>query len=76
MKKYFFTLLSVCRIRFGESSVSNSKGPIKQVCLNNKPCQTRPTIVNINSGKTLFYTSTVSVNKCDGSCSTIDDSHV
>ena len=37
----FIRLLSVCRISFGESLVSNLKGTIKCVC------QTRPTVVNI-----------------------------
>ena len=78
IEKILIRLLSVCRISFGESKgpIINSKGPIKHVCLNNKPCQTRPTIVNISFDKTLFYPFTVSVNKCGGSCKTIDDSHV
>ena len=43
--------------------------------LNNRPCQAKPTLVNINSNKTLFYPFIVSINKCGGSCCTIDDSH-
>ena len=54
---------------------SNSKGPIKCLTLNNQPCQARPTLVNINSDETLFYPFTVSVNKCGGSCNTIDGPH-
>ena len=40
---------------------------------NFKPCQARPTLVNINSDETTFYPFTVSVNKCGGSCNTDDD---
>ena len=32
----------------------------------------RSALVNINSDETLFYPFTVSVNKCGGSCNTID----
>ena len=47
-------LLSTCKIEsFRKSLVSNSKGPTE--FLNNQPCKTRPTLVNINSDETLFF---------------------
>ena len=50
IKKVFIRLSSVCTIgRFRESLVSNLKGPIKSVSLNNYPWQARPTLVNVNS---------------------------
>ena len=39
--------------------------------LNNQPIQAGPTIVNINSNKTIYYP--FNVNKCSGSSDTIDD---
>ena len=69
----FIGLLSVCTISFGESLVSNSKGPISCVSLNNHPRTAGSTLVNINSEETFFYPFTASVNKCGGSCNTIDD---
>ena len=40
LKNMFIGLLSVCAIgTFSESLVSNFKGPIKYVSLNNHPCQ-------------------------------------
>ena len=36
-------------------------------------CPAGSTFVNINSNKTLFYPFMVSINKCGGSCNTIDD---
>ena len=70
----FIGLLNVCAIRsFGKSLVSNSKGPLKCLTLNNQPCQARPMVVNINSDETLFYPFTAYVNKCSGSCNKIDD---
>ena len=49
------------------------KGSIKCVFLNNRPCQARPTLVNINSNETFYYPFTLNVNKCGGGCNTIDD---
>ena len=39
---------------FGKSLVSNSQGPKKRLTVNNRPCQARSTLININSNKTLF----------------------
>ena len=49
---------------------------MKLISLNNRTGQTRPTLVGINSNKTNFYQFNVSVNKCGGSCSTIEDPYV
>ena len=48
-------LSSVCTIGvFGKSLVSYSKRPTKSLALNNRPCQARPTLIDINSNETLF----------------------
>ena len=39
---------------FGRPSASTSKGPIKCKSLKNRPCQAKPTLVDINSNETLF----------------------
>ena len=54
---------------------SNSERRIKYVSLHNQPCQARPTLVDINSNKPLFYTFPVSVNNYGGKFNTIDDPH-
>ena len=54
----------------------NSKGYINYVSLNNRPCQTRLTLVDINSNETLFYPFTVIVNKSGGNCNAVDDPYV
>ena len=41
--------------------------------VNNQPSQARPTSIDINCNKTLFYACSDSVNKCRGSFNTIDD---
>ena len=52
------------------SLISNSEW-----CINIQPRQARPTLVNINSNQPLYYPFTFSVNKCAGSCNTIDDQY-
>ena len=50
IKKMFIRLLSVCTAGiFNRSLVSKFQGPMKYVFLNNRPCQARPTLVEINS---------------------------
>ena len=72
----FIGLLSVYAIvRFSGSLAFNSKQPIKCLSLSNQPCETRLTLVDINPHEVLFYSFTVSINKCGGSCDTIDDPH-
>ena len=73
----FIDLLSVCRRgSFSGSLVSNSQKPMKCISFTNRPCQGRPTMVNINSDATLFYPFTVCFQKCGGSCNTIDYPYV
>ena len=70
----FIGLLSVCAVEsFGDLLVCNSKEAIKCLTLNNRPCKARSTLVNMNSDETIFYPFTVSINKCGGSCNTLDD---
>ena len=64
--------------RFGESlfyyrDIAKSKRRIKCTSSNHKPCQARPTLVNIKCSEPPYYPFSVSVNKCCGSCNTIDD---
>ena len=74
LEKFFIGLLTTCIVEsFGRWLASKSKGPIKHVSSNNRPCQARSTLVDINLNKTLFYPFTVSVNRCCGSCNAIDD---
>ena len=55
-------------VSFSGSLASNSGKNIKCVPLISRSYQTRATIVEINSNKTLFYPFNVSVNKCGGRC--------
>ena len=64
------TLLS-----FGGSltCVAEVSDGIKCVSLNNQPYQAGPTLLDVNSYELLYYSFVVNVNKCCGSCTTIDD---
>ena len=56
IEKLFIELLSFCTIRsFCESLTFNSTGSTKYVSLNNKPCQARLILVNINSVIKFFF---------------------
>ena len=69
IKKMFIGLLSFgVPTRFGDWLAT------KCVSMSNQPYQPRPAIVNINSHEPLYYPFTISINKCVGSCNTIDDS--
>ena len=75
--KNVFVLLSTCTTAtLGGSLASNSKRRIKCVSLNNWPCQARPKFVNVSSKEPLYYSFTVSVNKCGWSCNTIGNHYV
>ena len=43
------------------------------VTMNNLECKIRSEIVNVNSGKPLFYPDSVKTNKFKGSCNSIDN---
>ena len=67
--KMFIGLLSSWTIVvFSKSLASNSKGHIKCISLDNQPCQVRTPLVDNNYNETIFYSFTVSANKCGGSC--------
>ena len=41
--------------------------------MKNQECKVRPEIVDINSDNPIFYPFSIKVNKCNGSCSNIND---
>ena len=45
------------------------------VSISSQPFQPRNIIVAVNSNKPIYYSFSVNVNKCSGSCNTIDDSY-
>ena len=43
------------------------------VSMNNQECKARPRIIDVNSNEPMFYPYSIKVNKCKGSCNTIND---
>ena len=41
--------------------------------MKNQECKIRPKIININTNEPLFYPYSIKLNKCKGSCNTIND---
>ena len=66
----FIKIIFIGLLSFGGLLVSDGA---KCVFLNNQLCQARPTLINTNSNKRLYYSFSVSVNKCAGICNTTDD---
>ena len=41
--------------------------------MNNQECKIRTEIINLNTNEPMFYPYTIKINKCKGSCNTIND---
>ena len=65
IKKCFFTAMSF----FNLSNVNS----LEYVSMNNQECKIRPEIININTNEPDFYHYSIEINKCKGSCNTIND---
>ena len=67
IKKCFFT--SMTFFNFNLSNVNS----LECVSMNNEECKIRPETTNINTNEPLFYPYSIKINKCKGSCNTIND---
>ena len=45
------------------------------VSMNNQECKIRTKIINVNTNEPLFYSYSITINKCKDSCNTINDPH-
>ena len=43
------------------------------VSLNNQECKIRTEIINLNTNEPMFYHYSIKINKCKGSCNTMND---
>ena len=51
----------------------SSWNPLECVSMKNQERKVRPKIVSVNSNEPLFYPYSIKVNKCSGSCNSIND---
>ena len=64
IKKVFLVTMT-----FLVSSVNNLKG----VSISNQECKTAAEIIDINSNEPIFYPHSIIVNKCKGSCNSVNN---
>ena len=67
IKKGFFTAIT-----FFSYNVLNENS-LECVSMNNQECEIRPEIININTNEPLFHPYSIKINRCKGSCNTIND---
>ena len=67
IKKVLFTTMTF--LNFNPSSVNS----LECVSMNNQECKTRTKIINMNNIEPVFYSFSIKVNKCSGSCNNIND---
>ena len=56
---------------FNPSNVNS----LECVSINNQECKIRIEIINLNTNEPMFYPYSIKINKCKGSCNTINDSY-
>ena len=65
IKKCFFTEMTF----FNLSNVNS----LECVSMNNQECKIRTEIINLNTNEPIFYSYCIKINRCKGSCNTIND---
>ena len=60
---------------FGCVSMNNQECKIMLECvsINNQGCKISSEIINVNTNELVFYPYSITINKCKGSCNTIND---
>ena len=66
IKKCFFTVITF--INFNPSNVNS----LECASMNNQEIKIRPEIINVNTDEPLFYPYGIKINRCKGSCNTIN----
>ena len=67
IKKFFFTAMTF--FNFNLSNVNS----LECVSMNNQECKIRPEIINISTNEPVFYPYSIKIDKCKGSCITVND---
>ena len=67
IKKCFFTAITF--VSYNVLSVNS----LECVSVNNKECKRTSEIINVNTNESMFYSYSIKINKCKGSCNTVND---
>ena len=62
-------VVAMTSINFNLSNVSS----LECVSMNNQECKLRTEIINFNTNEPMFYRYSIKMNKCKGSCNTINN---
>ena len=65
IKKCFFTAITL----FNLSNLNS----LECVSMNNQECKRRTEIINLNTNEPMFYPYSIKINRCKGSCKTINN---
>ena len=57
---------------FFSSNLLNANS-LKCVSMNNQECKVRSDIISVNTNEPIFYPYSIKINRCKGSCNTIND---
>ena len=68
----FIKKVFVVAITFFDSNLSNLNS-LELVSMNNQECKIRSERINVNTNEPRFYPYSIKINKCKGSCNTIND---
>ena len=67
IKKAFISAMT--SFNFNLSNVNS----LECVSMNNQECKIRSEIINVNTNEPMLYPYSIKINKCKGSCNTIND---
>ena len=58
---------------FHSNDILSNVNSLECVSMNNQECEIRTEIINLNTNEPMFYPYSIKINKCKGSCNTIND---
>ena len=67
LKKCFFIAITI----FNHNTLNINF--LECVSMNNQECKIRSEIINVKTNEPMFYPYSITINKCKGSCNTIND---
>ena len=67
IKKCFFTVITF----FSHNTLNLN--PLECVSMNNQECKIKSEIINVNTNEPMFNPYSIAINKCKGSCNTINN---
>ena len=62
----------ISKVAFLSFNVFNANS-LKCVSMNNQECKIRPEIINLKTNESVFHPYSIKINRCKGSCNTIND---